>query len=152
MTWSTTLLLAQLCLVLLPSQLQASKSQSTNYANILLPRVNTILRPAQPNYIRQWIVLEGRRVVLNCSVELPREVNPLNVTYRWEHPNGEIIGRSKFYIIPQAKVNDAGIYVCHSSALLGLTGQHWEDQRSLDLKVSTFQFCCCCRRRRLRFQ
>ncbi|KAA3679266.1 uncharacterized protein DEA37_0001189 [Paragonimus westermani] len=103
-----------------------------------------ILRPAQPTFVRQWTVFTGRRVVLNCSVELPPEVNPRQVQYRWERPEGNVIGYSKLYVIPNASLSDGGMYVCHSTAYLGYPGEQWSSRHRLHLDISKcifVQFC-----------
>ncbi|KAF6768921.1 hypothetical protein AHF37_12594 [Paragonimus kellicotti] len=99
-----------------------------------------ILRPAQPTFVRQWTVFTGRRVVLNCSVELPPEVNPRQVQYRWERPEGNVIGYSKLYVIPNASLSDGGMYVCHSTAYLGYPGEQWSNRHRLHLEISKCMF------------
>ncbi|CAH8680730.1 unnamed protein product [Schistosoma rodhaini] len=98
-------------------------------------RYHGIIQPTQPSQVRRWIVLLGRKVVLNCSVNLPPEVNPRQVQYRWEHPEGNILGYSKLYVIPNVTMNDAGVYTCHSSAYVGFGGEQWVDQHRLYLEV-----------------
>ncbi|CAH8565120.1 unnamed protein product [Schistosoma turkestanicum] len=98
-------------------------------------RYHGIIQPTQPSHVRRWIVLLGRKVVLNCSVNLPPEVNPRQVQYRWEHPEGNILGYSKLYVIPNVTMNDAGVYTCHSSAYVGFGGEQWVDQHRLYLEV-----------------
>ncbi|TGZ67196.1 hypothetical protein CRM22_004925 [Opisthorchis felineus] len=97
--------------------------------------IHGILRPAQPALIRRWTVFTGKRVVLNCSVELPLEVNPQQVQYRWERPEGTPIGYSKLYVIPNVSLADGGLYVCHSSAFLGFSGEQWSQKHRLHLDV-----------------
>ncbi|CAL8077336.1 unnamed protein product [Calicophoron daubneyi] len=93
------------------------------------------IRPAQPDYVSRATVLEGRRVVLNCSVELPPEVSPQQVEYRWERPEGNPIGYNKIYVIPQARLSDAGLYVCLMTAHLGYAGGQFSDRYRLNLNV-----------------
>ncbi|XP_018646827.1 unnamed protein product [Schistosoma mansoni] len=107
-------------------------------------RYHGIIQPTQPSQVRRWIVLLGRKVVLNCSVNLPPEVNPRQVQYRWEHPEGNILGYSKLYVIPNATMNDAGVYTCHSSAYVGFGGEQWVDQHRLYLEVRKFTVLFVC--------
>ncbi|KER27460.1 hypothetical protein T265_05497 [Opisthorchis viverrini] len=102
-----------------------------------LHSIHGILRPAQPAVVRRWTVFTGKRVVLNCSVELPLEINPQQVQYRWERPEGTPIGYSKLYVIPNVSLSDGGLYVCHSSAFLGFSGEQWSQKHRLLLDVST---------------
>ncbi|KAK4475246.1 hypothetical protein MN116_002321 [Schistosoma mekongi] len=106
---------------------------SNNYV-----RYHGILQPTRPSHVRRWVVLLGRKVVLNCSVSLPPEVNPRQVQYRWEHPEGNVLGYSKLYVIPNVTMNDAGVYTCHSSAYVGFGGEQWVDQHRLYLEVREF--------------
>ncbi|CAH8873073.1 unnamed protein product [Trichobilharzia szidati] len=98
-------------------------------------RYHGIIQPTQPSHVKRWIVLLGRKVVLNCSVDLPPEVNPRQVQYRWENPEGKVLGYSKLYVIPNVTMNDAGVYTCHSSAYLGYGGEQWSDHHRLYLEV-----------------
>ncbi|CAH8632479.1 unnamed protein product [Dicrocoelium dendriticum] len=105
------------------------------FANAQYRPWHGIIRPAQPTFVRQWSVFAGRRVVLNCSVELPEEVTPRQVQYKWERPEGNVIGYSKLYVIPNVSLSDGGMYICHSSAYLGLTGEEWSEKQRLHLEI-----------------
>lgn len=98
-------------------------------------RSHGILQPSPPSYVRRWTVLLGRRVVLNCSVDLPKAVNPIQVKYRWERPEGKVIGRSKLYVIPKVQLSDGGEYICHSSAFVGFQRDQWSARQPLILEV-----------------
>ncbi|CAH8662913.1 unnamed protein product [Schistosoma margrebowiei] len=124
------LILQTILLIIVSCQNGRQMYHGNNYL-----RYHGIIQPTQPSHVRRWIVLLGRKVVLNCSVNLPPEVNPRQVQYRWEHPEGNILGYSKLYVIPNVTMNDAGVYTCHSSAYVGFGGEQWVDQHRLYLEV-----------------
>ncbi|RTG79951.1 uncharacterized protein DC041_0010697 [Schistosoma bovis] len=124
------LILQTILLIIVSCQNGRQMYHGNNYL-----RYHGIIQPTQPSHVRRWIVLLGRKVVLNCSVNLPPEVNPSQVQYRWEHPEGNILGYSKLYVIPNVTMNDAGVYTCHSSAYVGFGGEQWVDQHRLYLEV-----------------
>ncbi|CAH8667769.1 unnamed protein product [Heterobilharzia americana] len=128
--FSIILILQAALLTSVSCQTEWQPNYGSNYR-----RYHGILQPTQPSHVRRWVVLLGRKVVLNCSVDLPPEVNPRQVQYRWENPEGKVLGYSKLYVIPNVTMNDAGVYTCHSSAYVGFNGEQWSDQHRLYLEV-----------------
>lgn len=98
-------------------------------------RVHGIVQPTQKGIVYRWSAIKGSQVNLNCSIKLPENVQLETVHYRWEHPDGFVIGENQFYSIDNVQLDNSGLYICCATAHVGSKGEQWTKRQTIFLEI-----------------